>query len=192
MNVPRGTAACGAVIVLLLLVVSAGCTGSQRPEGLPPSGQYAFLDHQVIYTGTLVNGTCPAPAINVSPYIFDADSKTLAGIVPFEVNESLFLVYGESTTLSGAYGRGGYGELSGAYALPYTNGNLTVSGFTKDGTMYLSYNNRTIALAPGMQWMDVSSGMETTRACTVNRTVADIITYYGNYPQSGIARTRLV
>jgi hypothetical protein len=191
MTVPRG-AACGAVIVLLLLAVSAGCTGlSQRPEGLPPSGQYAFLDHQVIYTGTLVSGTCPAPAINVSPYIFDADTKTLAGIVPFEINESLLLVYGESTVLTGAYGRGGYGELSGVYALPYKNGNLTVDGFTKDGTLYLTYHNRTLALAPGMQWTDFSSGTETTRACTINRTVTDVITYYGNYPQTGIARTRL-
>jgi predicted small lipoprotein YifL len=192
MNAPRGTTACGAVIVLLLLVALAGCTGlSGRLEGLPPSGQYAFLDHQVIYTGTLVSGTCPAPAIDVSPYIFDADSKTLAGIVPFEINESLLVVYGESTTLTGAYGRGGYGELSGAYALPYKNGNLTVDGFTKDGTMYLTYNNKSIALTPGMQWMDFSSGTETTRACTVNRTVTDVITYYGNYPQAGIARTRL-
>ena len=192
MNAPRKAAACAAIAVLLLLVTCAGCTGlSQRPEGFPPSGQYAFLEHRLMYTGTLVSGTCPAPAISVSPYIFDADTKTLAGIVPFETNGSLLIVYGEETTLSGAYGSGGYGELSGAYALPYTNGNLTVNGFTKDGTMYLSYNNQTLALEPGTQWTDISTGTETTRACTVNRTVTDIITYYGNFPQSGIARTRL-
>jgi hypothetical protein len=194
MNAPRGIPSCAAIAaVLVVLVLLAGCTGTQqRGEGLPPSGEYAFLDHRISYTGTLVSGNCPDPAISVSPYVFDAEKETLAGIVPFEVNSSLLLVYGESTTLSGGYGSGGYGTLDGAYALPYRNGNLTVEGFTGNGTMYLTYDNQTIALEPGSQWMDVSTGMETTRACTVNRTVTDIITYYGNVPQSGIARTRLV
>jgi len=194
MNAPRGISSCASIAALLVaLVLLAGCTGTQqRGEGLPPSGEYAFLDHQVSYTGTLVNGSCPAPAISVSPYAFDAEKETLAGIVPFEVNNSLLLVYGKSTTLSGGYGSGGYGVLAGAYTLPYRNGNLTVEGFTKNGTMYLTYDNQTIALEPGSQWMDVSTGTETTRACTVNRTVTDIITYYGNFPQSGIARVRLV
>lgn len=191
MKCPRGILPCAVATLILALVVFAGCVSQPRPEGYPQSGQYAFLDHEISYTGTLVNGTCPAPAIRVTPYIFDEENKTLAGIVPFETNDSLLLVYGRDVTLSGGYGTGGYGTLGGAYVLPYTGEDLTVEGFTKNGTMYIGYRNQTLALDPGTQWIDISTGTETTSACTLNRTVTDVITYYGNYPRSGIAKTRL-
>lgn len=193
MHFSRGRFPCAVIAALIVgLILAAGCTDLQpRPEGLPSSGQYAFLDHQVYYAGTLINGTCPAPAINVEAYRFDPDKGTLAGIVPFTVNGSLLLVYGNHVTISGGYGNGSYGTLDGAYALPYENGNLNVSGFTKNGTMYLTYNNQSFSLSPGTRWMDVSTGTETTTACTINRTITDIITYYGNYPQSGLLKTRL-
>ncbi|MFA5331250.1 MAG: hypothetical protein WC342_02620 [Methanoregula sp.] len=193
MNVPRGILSCTAIASLILaLALVAGCTGLQpRPDGLPQSGQYAFLDHQVYYTGMLVNGTCPAPVINVEAYRFDPEKKTLAGIVPFTVNESLLLVYGNRVTLSGGYGNGSYGSLVGAYTLPFESGNLSVNGFTRNGTMYLTYQNQTISLDPGTRWVDVATATETTTACTINRTVTDSITYYGNYPQSGILKTKL-
>ena len=82
--------------------------------------------------------------------------------------------------------------LDGAYALPHTAGNLTVNGITSDGTMYLTYHNQTIALAPGTQWTDISTGTDVTTACTINRTTTDILTYYGNYQKASIKKTKIV
>jgi hypothetical protein len=58
--------------------------------------------------------------------------------------------------------------------------------------MYLTYHNQTIALAPGTQWTDISTGTEVTTACTLNRTTTDILTYYGNYQKSSIKKTTIV
>ncbi|HNX17274.1 MAG TPA: hypothetical protein PKM50_02980 [Methanoregula sp.] len=183
----------GMLIVVLALFGVSGCIHiEERPPGMPQAGEYAFLDHRVYYGGTLVSGNCPHSSINVTAYHVDEENKTLTGIVSFNTNESLVLIHGESTSLYGAYGNGGFGRLSGAYALPYTSGNITVNGFTSDGTMYLMYNNQTIALEPGTRWMDISTGIETTTACTINRTVTDTITYYGNFPQSSIKKVMIV
>ena len=139
MNSGPTTAFVYTIVIALAFVGVSGCTELQpRPDGLPPSGQYAFLDHHTYFSGTLVSGKCPVPAINVSAYALDTGSGVLAGVIPFEVNSSLLVVTGESVTLSGDYGGGGYGTLSGAYALPSHSGNLTVNGFTRDGTMYLT------------------------------------------------------
>ena len=178
------------MVIVLALVGVSGCVLSQtRPSGMPQAGEYAFLDHQVYYNGVLVSGKCPPVAINFSTYHLATDTGSLEGFVPFEVNDSLLLIYGKSTILSGDYGTGGSGMLDGAYALPYTSGNLTVNGFASDGTMYLSYHNQTIALAPGTQWTDISTGADVTTACTMNRTTTDILTYYGNYQKSTIKKS---
>jgi hypothetical protein len=180
------------MVIALALVGVSGCIQSQqRTAGMPQAGEYAFLDHHIYYNGMLVSGTCPPTAINFSTYRLETETGSLEGLVPFEVNDSLLIIYGESTTLSGDYGTGGSGMIDGAYALPHTSGNLTVNGFTSDGTMYLTYHNQTIALEPGTQWTDISTGTEVTTACTINRTTTDILTYYGNYQKSTIKKTAL-
>jgi hypothetical protein len=156
---------------------------------MPQSDQYAFLDHQISYYGTLESGRCPSATINVSTYRFDTGTGSLEGMMPFEINDSLLLISGESVLLSGDYGTGGFGMLAGGYSLPYTSGNLTVNGFTTDGTMYLTYRNQTIALEPGTQWTGITTGVDVTRACTINRTVTDVITYYGTFQKSAISKT---
>jgi len=179
------------MVIALALVGVSGCV-QQRTAGMPQTGEYAFLDHQIYDNGKLVSGTCPPAAINFSTYTFQTDTGSLEGLVPFEINDSLLLIYGESTTLSGDYGTGGSGMLDGAYALPHTAGNITINGIASDGTMYLMYHNQTIALAPGTQWTDISTGTEVTTACTINRTTTDILTYYGNYQKSAIKKTKIV
>jgi hypothetical protein len=180
------------MVIALALVGVSGCIQSQqRAAGMPQAGEYAFLDHHLYYTGMLVSGTCPPTAINFSTYRLETETGSLEGLVPFEVNDSLLLIYGESTSLSGDYGTGGSGMLEGVYTLPHASGNLTVNGFTSDGTMYLTYHNQTIALEPGTQWTDISTGTEVTTACTINRTTTDTLTYYGNYQESAIKKTAL-
>jgi hypothetical protein len=180
------------MVIALALVGVSGCVQSQqRTVGMPQAGEYAFLDHHIYYNGMLVSGKCPQTAINFSTYHLETDTGSLEGLVPFEVNDTLLLIYGMSTTLSGDYGTGGSGMLDGAYALPHTTGNLTVNGFTSDGTMYLTYHNQTIALAPGTQWTDITTGTDVTTTCTINRTTTDILTYYGNYQKSTIKKAKI-
>ena len=128
--------ACAVMVIALAFVGISGCVLSQqRPAGIPQAGQYAFLDHHTYYSGTLVNGKCYPAVINFSTYRLETETGSLEGILPFEVNDSLLLIYGESTSLSGDYGNGSSGMLTGIYAMPHTSGNLTVNGFTSDGTM---------------------------------------------------------
>jgi hypothetical protein len=177
------------LLLALAFVGVSGCILSQaRPSGMPQGDQYAFLDHHTYYSGTLVEGKCPLVPINFSTYHFDTGTGTLEGIVPFEVNDSLTLIYGESTSLSGDYGNGSLGMISGGYSLPYTSGNMTVNGFTSDGTLYITYRNQTIALESGKQLTDITTGTDRTDACTINWTAADTITYYGNYQKSSIKK----
>jgi len=159
---------------------------------MPQAGEYAFLEHQTYYYGTLVRGNCSPSALTISTYHLDTDNRTLKGLVSFDLNDSLVLIYGKSTVLSGDYGNGGSGLLSGAYTLPYTSGNLTVTGFTAEGTMYLTYHNQTLALEPGTRWTDISTGTETTTTCSINRTVTDTITYYGNFPRSEVKKIAII
>ncbi|MFA6363262.1 hypothetical protein [Methanoregula sp.] len=181
------------MVIALAFVGISGCIQSQqRTAGMPQAGEYAFLDHQRYYNGMLVSGTCPPSAINFSTYHLATDTGSLEGLVLFEINDTLLLIYGESTTLSGDYGTGGSGILDGVYALPHTAGDITMNGFTSEGTMYLTYHNQTIALAPGTQWTDISTGTEVTTACTLNRTTTDILTYYGNYQKSTIKKAKIV
>ena len=181
-----------ALLLALALVGVSGCVLSQtRPSGMPQVDQYAFLDHHMYYSGTLAGGKCPMASINFSTYRLDTGTGTLEGIVPFEVNDSLTLIYGESTSLAGDYGNGSSGMLSGTYALPSTTGNLTVNGFTSDGTLYITYHNQTIALGPGKQWTDITAGTDRTGTCTINWTEADTVTYYGNYQKSAIKKMTL-
>lgn len=183
----------GILIMVIALTGTSGCLNAEeRSAGMPPAGEYAFLDHEVYYGGSLVSGNCPHPAINITTYHFDEDNKTLTGLMSFNVNDSLVLIYGDSTILYGDYGNGGSGLLSGVYALPYSSNNLTITGFTSDGTVYLTYHNQTLALEPGSRWTDISAGIETTTACTINRTVTDTITYYGNFPHTSVKKTVLV
>jgi hypothetical protein len=181
-----------AVLIALAFVGVSGCVLSQtRPSGMPQVDQYAFLDHHMYYSGTLVGGKCPMVSINFSTYRLDTGAGTLEGIVPFEVNDTLLLIYGQSTTLSGDYGNGSSGMISGGYSLPYTSGNMTVNGFTSDGTLYITYRNQTIALESGKQWTDITTGTDRTDACTINLTAADTLTYYGNYQKSAIKKMTL-
>jgi hypothetical protein len=93
--------ACALVIALALVGVSGCILPQTRPSGMPQVDQYAFLDHHMYYSGTLVGGKCPMASIDFSTYRLDTGTGTLEGIVPFEVNDSLTLIYGESTSLEG-------------------------------------------------------------------------------------------
>lgn len=182
---------CAAMVLALAFVGVCGCVSQQRGAGMPQADEYAFLDLHTYYNGTLVSGKCPPAGINFPTYRLETETGCLEGIVPFEVNDSLLLIYGETTLLSGDYGNGSSGMLTGAYSLPHTSGDLTVNGFTSDGTMYLTYHNQTISLEPGTQWIDVSTGTEVTTACTINRTVTNILTYYGNYQNTCVKKAEI-
>ncbi|MDD3136332.1 MAG: hypothetical protein WC295_11450 [Methanoregula sp.] len=181
-----------ALLLVLALVFATGCIQAPYiPSGSPNPGTYAFIDHQVYIDGTTTNGTYPLLMIDFPTYLFDPERGVLEGLVTFEINQSLLLIYGSGTHVSGDCGSGASGMLHGGYSLPYMENGFVVRGFTTNGTVYLSYLNQTIALQAGERWTDLSIITETTPDYTITKTVTDTITYYGVFPVSEITATRL-
>jgi len=181
-----------ALLLVLAQVFATGCIQAPYiPSGSPTPGTYAFIDHQVYIDGTTTTGTYPLLMIDFPTYLFDPDKGVLEGLVTFEINQSLLLIYGSGTHLSGDCGSGASGMLHGGYSLPYRENGFVVRGFTTNGTVYLSYLNQTIALQAGERWTDLSIINETTSDYTITKMVTDTITYYGVFPVSEIKATRL-
>jgi hypothetical protein len=181
-----------ALAIVITLIFAAGCIQAPHtPPGTPSPGEYAFIDHQVYIDGRTTSGTYPALMIDFPTYRFAPETGTLEGLVTFDINQSLILIYGSGTHFSGDCGGGAAGMLHGGYTLPFQLDGLTVKGFTADEMVYLSYLNQTIALQPGERWTDLSTVNETTRDYTIEKTVTDTITYYGTFQTSEIKATRL-
>jgi hypothetical protein len=179
-----------ALALFFMLIVISGCIQSQKtPAGMPASTEYAFIDHQTYADGRLINGSYPDIMIDVPTYRFDTAKGNLAGIVPFEINESLMIVYGKGTSISGSLGTGSSSILRGGYGLPCSFDALTIEGFTVDGSVHMKYNNETLVLEPGERWTDIRYVNETTSTYSMEKTVTETITYYGNLQKSGIYPT---
>lgn len=179
-----------ALALVVVLIMMSGCIQSQKtPSGMPTSTEYAFIDHQTYTDGRLINGSYPALMIDFPTYRFDTEKGTLEGMVPFEINESLKIIYGKGTSLSGDLGGGSSSILNGAYRLPCSFGAFTVEGFTDDGAVHLKYKNDTLVLEPGERWTDIRTVNETTSTYSIEKTVTETITYYGIMQKSQIQVT---
>lgn len=173
-----------------ILFMTAGCVQTASQGGNPSGEEYAFIDHHVYIDGTLINGTCPPLKIDLPTYRYDTESGSLEGLVRFDINESLTVIYGKGTSLSGDLGSGNSSILFGGYRLPCSFGNLTVNGFTGDGAVHLRYNNQTLVLLPGERWTDITAEQETTPLYSMKTTKTETITYYGILQKNHIHRNR--
>ncbi len=139
-----------------------------------------------------MNGSYPAIKIDLPTYRFNAKTGILEGIVPFEINESLMIIYGRGSSISGDLGGGSSSILRGAYGIPCSFDTFTIEGFTENGSVYMKYNNDTLALKPGERWTDIRFVNESTPIYSMVKTITETITYYGTMQKSQIKVTNRV
>jgi hypothetical protein len=156
-----------------------------------PSDKYVFINHYVDIYGELIEGNYVGPLIDFPTYHFDEAIGTLRGIINFDVNDTLKVIYGNGTGLGGVVGGGMATSLSGIYKLPYTDG-IKISEIDSNGTVYLEYNNESIILKSGETWVNVTSRIEILQLsgqinkAKVNVTITDKIVNYGILDKSKI------
>lgn len=162
------------VVIMLALAVSAltvsGClSGSDALQ----QGKYVAIDEHLQVDCSLINGTDRSLPHITLPVVFDYDGNTTSsnwdgrgsswsinrdGYYP-EINDSFKVLYGSSyyrdvaprDTLTGL-------QVIGVYAFPFTGkSGFTIENVARDGTVFGSYNNTSIVLKPGEQWVSPAS-----------------------------------
>lgn len=180
--------------VLAGLVFAAGCisdrdAGQVSVEGQGSAGlnnEYVFLEHHVNEYGELVEGNdYPYMCVDFPTYWFDEENRVLgiyAGMpVPFEINESLIMIVGDGSSISGAIGSGAGTGTDGVYSLPYKGYDFEILSVSEEGTVEISYRNETIVLEAGEKWENIefSTDQNDEPYAVVNITTTDTFTNYG-------------
>lgn len=147
--------------------------------------KYIFIEHNIHTHIEIIEGIYPGPVVDSPTYSFDETSGTLRNYLSFDINDSLVLVYGRGSSISGA-GGGMENMLHGVYQLPYESGNVTILSIDVNGAVYLEYRNNLIILEKGQKWEDTVSKTDVTSSGTAELTTGDSIKNYGFLEKSKI------
>jgi len=158
----------------------------------PVADQYLFLEQHTSKSGELISGPVP-PILQIDfpTYTFDEETGELNGVIDFEINSSLKMIYASGTSLSGTAGGGSATGLSGVYEVPYERESFELLKLDEDGTVVIIYDDEVLSLAAGEEWINTSTRLDTT---TVDNeisisaiTTSNRITNYGFQYQSDIS-----
>ena len=152
--------------------------------------KYVFIDHHIHTHGELIEENYRGPMIDSPTYNFDEETRTLKGIITFDVNDTLRVVYGSGSSLTGAAGGGKDTMLYGVYELPYDHHEFRILYIDFDGTAYLLYKNVSIPLKSGEEWVNITSRTDIQQfgdqQGVANLITTDRITNYGIMNKSKI------
>lgn len=173
---------------ILLLLVSISCNEEVND---PTLEQYLFLEQHTAVSGVLISGPEP-PVLHIDfpTYNFDATSGILNGIVDFNINDNLKMIYGSGTSLLGTAGSGSATGLTGVYEIPYVRGSFELLKLDDVGNVVFMYNDAVHNLKPGEVWTDESSLLDTVMVdneISISEiTTSERITNYGFQLKSNI------
>lgn len=190
-------AACAMVVIIISLssFTSLCIESGSKTEGVLPTEQCVFIDHHVHMEGVLLEGESRGLMIDFPTYSFNPEERKLTGLVNFDVNDSLLVVYGDGSSLGGAMGGGAATMLYGAYALPYTERGFSIMSVMKNGTVTIEYDNETILLSPGENWTQITSEVRVIdnysgNKSRINVTTMDRIVNYGLLNKKDIVKNK--
>lgn len=159
------------VVILLTLMLNtlavSGCV-SGSGDSLP-HGSYVAIEERLIVTSTVIDGEDLSMPHITLPQVFNYDGSA-TGSNPAEgsswtnggqdlyypqVNESFKVLYGTSIYRNVAPRDTRTGlRINGVYDFPYTGeSGFTVQNIDRNGIVYGSYENSSIILRPGDQWI---------------------------------------
>lgn len=150
------------VIIIFSLFLFYSCEKNQEVDWIISPDKCVFVDHHINTKGELIEGNYQGGLrIDFPTYDFNPTSGILNGIIFFEINDSLLMIYGDGRSLSGVAGAGAATGLSGIYDLPFTKGNLEIKQIEPDGTVHIHYNDSLIVLKSDEKWVNVKSEINT-------------------------------
>lgn len=160
-----------------------------------------FIEHRIDIHSELIEGNYSVPFIDKPTYYFDERTGNLHGLIDFDVNDTLKIIYGRLLGLRGI-GGGATSSLYGVYELPYEHSDrlhrltiismdpngLTILSTEPNGTIYLSYGNNSIILKSREEWMNITSTIDVQQYGSAKRTITDRIINHGILPKSKIGK----
>jgi hypothetical protein len=153
------------------------------------SDKYLFIEHYIDVYIQVIEGNYSGRIIDSPTYSFDQSSMMLRGMVPFDVNGTLKIVYGKGRIVRGA-GGGMESLLYGIYELPYQKDGFQISNVDSDGTIKVIYQNSTMTLMSGEKWVSITSMIDIQEFAdgrgVANLTITDTIVNFGVLDKSNI------
>lgn len=151
------------IIAIFILFICVGSCQKSDENEIEESDNYIFIEQHTATHGEHISGSLP-PLIMIDfpTYNYDTETKILTGIIDFEINKNLKLVYGSGTCLSGTAGGGCGTGLSAVYAIPYERGNFELLKTDADGSIIAIYKDEVVNIAVGEEWI-----LETIRKDTM-------------------------
>lgn len=169
-------------------------TPTQTPTTSISSDRYLFIEYQTHIRGELIEGNYPGKMIDFPTYSFYPENRTLEGWMNFAINDSLKVIYGSGTSLSGAAGSGAASMLSGVYELPHEDEKLKILKVDSDGTAHLEYNSLPITLKSGEEWTNITTRVDVqqfdSNKGTAKLTITEKIMNHGFVNRSNLINTQ--
>lgn len=169
------------LVIVMVLLLTAGCstpTASQNQSSIIPHDKYVFVDHHIKTDGVTISGDCsPWGSIDFAMYQFDENNGVLTVSVSSNktIGDSLKMFYGDGESLTGVAGDGARTWASPVYSLPYSQDNVTLDSLSGDGTVTLSYNQKSIVLKPKERWVNTTSTTRVTEMPYYHNCTAEFI-----------------
>jgi hypothetical protein len=147
----------GIFILSVALLMAIGlyvhtAEGQRVPYGGLNTPNVTFLEHYMIASGTVINGSALFRSENFPNYWFNENTRELNGNVDFATDSRPLLVFGDSPTLRGNFGAGTGNKVYGVYSLPVQADEATIYYADRYGTVSLYVNNRSVFLRPGQEY----------------------------------------
>ncbi len=150
------------IITSFILFLVFSCEKNQEEDWIIGSDKCVFIDHHINTHGELIKGNYfEGPQIDFPTYTFSAETNILSGDINFQLNNTLKIIYGNGSSLSGLAGGGAGTGLSGVYELPYEQGVFKIMDLESNGTVHLLYNDSSIVLNSNEEWVNITSRIDT-------------------------------
>ena len=142
------------VLSMLVFIVS----GCNQDDWEIKSDKCVFLEHHMSTDGELIEGNyIEGPGIDSPTFNFDSNNGTLSGVMFFDINKSLKVIYGNGKSFGGVAGYGVSTSLLGIYELPYSLENFKIESVEENGTIHFLYKDSTIILKSNEEWADTTT-----------------------------------
>ncbi|MGE0019623.1 MAG: hypothetical protein AB7S72_08160 [Draconibacterium sp.] len=176
--------------LLTLFIGFTSCDLNGEPEG---TGSYLFVEHHIHTHGDLLSGPePPSLQIDFPTYRFDVDSGILDGIIDFDIDNNLKIIFGSGGCLSGTAGGGCGTGLNGITSIPFKRGSFEILKMDDDGKIVFEYDDEVYALNAGGEWESEVSYNDTVDLDGVKSisriTETDRITNFGFIEKSKIRK----
>jgi hypothetical protein len=147
-------------LILLIIFITISC---DKETDEVSSANHLFIEQHRHSHGELISGPEP-PSIQIDfpTYSFDPDSGKLHGIINFNIDNSLEVIFGSGTCLTGTAGGGCGTGLTGIYKVPFTKGNFELLKFDETGRIVFEYKSEVYSLNAGEEWTSVKTYFDTT------------------------------